>query len=258
MDFSPDKRKNYTDPYFNFSMDLSNLVLVFILTDKKKLPNNFKDTMIEMPYNAPSRTTPDVIPSAQIESVSLIQNFPSTSRSNITQLPLNTENLKKIPNVILGFSIEPTNSLQEGNLNEDLYTENMLIFDLNSTERYPFDKKDFEEIDCIHRARGNTVTMVKHTPTNRVAVIKKIQIQKTEHSLMQHKPPKNEIEMLKKVTRHENIVDLYGVHESSAHIMLCMECMNASLRGVFMKIHEAQKIFPGLMQLFIINIQNCF
>uniref|UniRef100_A0A914DJA1 mitogen-activated protein kinase kinase n=2 Tax=Acrobeloides nanus TaxID=290746 RepID=A0A914DJA1_9BILA len=244
MDFSPDKRKNYTDPYFNFSMDLSNLVLVFIFTDIKKLPNIFKHTMMEMPYNAPSRTTPDIIPSAQIETVSLTQHFPGTSQSNIIKLPLNTKNLERIPNVILGFSIE---SLQEGNLNEDLYTESMLIFDLNSTESYPFEKKDFEEIDCIYRGRGSTVTIVKHTPTNRVAVIKKIQIQKTEHSLMQHKSPKNEIEMLKKVTRHENIVDLYGVHESSTHIMLCMEYMNASLRRVFMKIHESQKIFPELL-----------
>uniref|UniRef100_A0A914CXC0 Uncharacterized protein n=1 Tax=Acrobeloides nanus TaxID=290746 RepID=A0A914CXC0_9BILA len=99
-----DKRKNYSDPYFNFPLDLSGVVLVFIITDMNKFPNVFKNKLDAL------HVPPDLI-----QSTIRHANFPQQNASNSHASASTSANSSlasppidpataTFPNIILGAS----------------------------------------------------------------------------------------------------------------------------------------------------------
>lgn len=155
--------------------------------------------------------------------------------------------LRKMPNINLGASV----------VNQPIKFRRVI------DDIYSFNMEDFIDETLIYSgSNGRVVNKHTHEPTNKQVIIKTIPITQARGSNITENIDMKEVEMLKKVTIHENIVDFYGMTIGVNGLLICMEYMEMSLLELCKNIHtfdkeiEFPEIILGKITVSIIDALN--
>lgn len=112
----------------------------------------------------------------------------------------------------------------------DLVEEDYLIF--SAQEKYKFSMSDLFHMDVL----DSRVNSYYHLPSGKMIAIKFFNLQSDELRNLEKR--KREVEINAILRNSQRIVQFYGLARHNGQVLLCMELMDASLTGLYSKVHK--------------------